>query len=177
MRNPLPSFIHRTMCLLIPAFFFLFSSCNGKKEIQPPEGMCAVDLIRYGKPFLLFVPDTTANPLNITEEASGALVIKAGKSFAISIFEEKADLSLKQEDLKTDEVNKFTAYLHEDPNAIFWESSITEPEYHFLINQTIGARDFSFQDVQDPENKLLSKAAVQKMFESCRSIVESPKME
>lgn len=163
------------MFLLLLSFLLLLNSCGGKEEAKAPEGMCSIELQSYGKPFAVFVPDTSSNPLIITEEASGALLVKAGKNFAISIFEEKADLALKKEDIKADEVNKFTSFVNDEPNAIFWESSITEPEFHFLINNTINNRDFSFQDLQDPENKLFSKAVVQKMFESCKSIKELPK--
>lgn len=148
----------------------LLSSCSTKEEQVIPEGMCSIDLQGYGKPFSLLVPDTSKNPLSISEEASGALLVKAGKSFGLSIFEEKADLALKREDLKADEVNRLSSFISEDPNALFWESSITEPEFHFLVNASVNGREFSFQDLQDPEAKLLSKASVQKMFESCRNI-------
>lgn len=146
------------------------SSCSNKPEQVIPEGMCSIELQRYGKPFSILVPDTSKNPLSITEEASGALIVKAGKSFGLSIFEEQADLALKREDLKADEVNRLTAFISEEPNALFWESSITEPEFHFLVNASVGGRDFSFQDLQDPEAKLPGKASVQKMFESCKNI-------
>lgn len=148
----------------------ILSSCSTKEEQVIPEGMCSIDLQRYGKPFSMLVPDTAKNPLSISEEASGALLVRAGKNFGLSIFEEQADLALKREDLKADEVNRLTAFISEEPNALFWESSITEPEFHFLVNASLGGRDFSFQDLQDPEAKLLSKASVQKMFEACKNI-------
>ena len=75
-------------------------SCGGKKAEQEPivapEGMNVLDLSKYGKPFAIFVPDTTAAKLQITEQSSGALDIKVGTNFAITINEQAADIELKK---------------------------------------------------------------------------------
>lgn len=149
-------------------------SCGGKKqeEIVAPQGMHTLYLNRYGKPFAIFVPDTVANHMEITEQSSGALDIKVGKTFAMSINEQPADLELKKQDIKGDEVNKFKSYIQEEPNGIFWESEIVQPEYHFLMNQKIGNSDYSFEDIRDPESNPLSKDAIQKMYDSAKNIKE-----
>jgi hypothetical protein len=158
--------------LFVMAMVFLITACNNssKDELMPPEGMSVVKLNSFGKPFAIFVPDTSKNPLSITEESSGALIIKAGNSFAVAVYEEAADLELKRSDIKADEINKLNAFLSDEPNAIFWESAITEPEYHFLLNSTVGETSYSFQDHQASEGKVPSKSAVQKMFDSCKNI-------
>ncbi|HQQ93370.1 MAG TPA: hypothetical protein PLQ93_02350 [Bacteroidia bacterium] len=159
--------------------FTALLSCGIKKSESPvaPEGMCIISLSNYGKPFSLFVPDTSKNPLRIEEDPSGALNIMAGNAFALSIYEQSADLDMKRSDIKSDEVNKLTSFLTDEPNAIFWESAITEPEYHFLMNLKIAGQDYSFQDLLRPDIKAPGKAAVQKMFDACKQAVAHPPKE
>jgi hypothetical protein len=155
-----------------------FISCGDKKSEEPivaPQGMNVLDLTRYGKPFVIFVPDTTAAKLEITQQSYGALDVKVGKGFNISINEQQADIETKKKDIKEDEVNKFKSYLVEEPGAIFWESEITQPEYHFLMNQKIGNRDFSFEEVKSTEAEPFSKESIQKMFDSAKNIKEVKK--
>lgn len=155
-------------------------SCGGKKNEQEaivaPQGMNVLDLSRFGKPFAIFVPDTTAAKLEIVQQSYGALDIKVGKAFAVSINEQSADIELKKTDVKGDEVNKFKSFIAEEPNAIMWESEITQPEFHFLINQKIGNAEYSFEDIKstDGEN-IFGKEAIQKMFDSAKNIKEIKK--
>ena len=153
------------------------TSCGSKKEeaIVAPQGMHVLDLSRFGKPFAIFVPDTTSAKFEIIEQPSGSLDIKVGKTFALSINEQAADIELRKADIKGDDVNKFKSFVTEEPSAIFWESEITQPEYHFLMNQKIGNTDYSFEDIRDPEANALGKDAVQKMFDSSKNIKEMKK--
>lgn len=156
-------------------------SCGGKKAEQEPivapQGMNVLDLSKYGKPFAIFVPDTTVAKLQITEQSSGALDIKVGTNFAITINEQAADIELKKKDIKEDEVLKFKNYIVEEPNAIFWESEIVKPEFHFVINQKIGATDYCIEDIKSTETEPFDKATTQKMFDSGKSIKEIKKEE
>jgi hypothetical protein len=152
-------------------------SCGGNKseEIVAPEGMHTLNLNRFGKPFAIFVPDTIANKMEITEQSNGALDIKVGRAFAISINEQAADIELRKQDIKDDEINRFKTYIAEEPNAIMWESQIVQPEFHFLINQKIGTADYNFEDIRDTESNTLGKDAIQKMFDSAKNIKEMKK--
>ncbi|MEI8137593.1 MAG: hypothetical protein WCH21_09750 [Bacteroidota bacterium] len=156
-------------------------SCGGKKAEQEPivapQGMNVLDLTKYGKPFAIFVPDTTAAKLLVTEQSSGALEIKVGTNFAITINEQAADIELKKKDIKEDEVLKFKNYIVEEPAAIFWESEIVKPEFHFLINQKIGTTDYSIEDLKSTETDPLNKESTQKMFDSGKNIKEIKKEE
>lgn len=167
--------MQKTIITLLSATCLIgMTSCGGNKaeEIVAPEGMHALDLNRFGKPFAIFVPDTIANKMEITEQTNGALDIKIGKSFALSINEQAADIELRKQDIKDDEINKFKVYIAEEPNAIMWESEIVQPEFHFLMNQKIGTADYSFEDIRDTESNTLTKAAIQKMFDSAKNIKE-----
>lgn len=153
-------------------------ACGGEKKdeaIVAPQGMNVLDLNKYGKPFAVFVPDTTAAKLVITEQTSGALDIKVGTNFAITINEQAGDIELKKTDIKGDEVNKFKSFITEEPTAIFWESEITKPEFHFLINHKIQNKDYSIEDLKSTEMEPLSKEATQKMFDSAKGIKEIKK--
>lgn len=156
-------------------------SCGGKKKEQEaivaPQGMNVLDLTKFGKPFAIFVPDTTAAKLTVTEQSSGALDIIVGTNFAITINEQAADLELKKKDIKEDEVLKFKNYVVEEPTAIFWESEIVKPEFHFVVNQKIGNTDYSFEDLKSTEVEPFDKATTQKMFDSAKNIKEVKKEE
>jgi len=181
--RPLTNNTSNSLLSAFQKMFFLFGmvvigyACGNKSpdQIPAPDGMCAVELSKYGKPFSIFVPDTSKNPFHVTEEGSGALIVKAGSTFAISITEETNDLQLKRTDIETDEINKFTAYIVNEPNAILWESAITEPEYHFVLNTKVAGREFSFQDAQNTESKAPGKMSVELMFNNCKSIQELSK--
>lgn len=158
-----------TICAIVT-----FVSCGnkGENEIVAPQGMHTLNLNRFGKPFAIFVPDTIANKLSITEQTNGALDIKVGTNFAISINEQAADIEMKKMDIKDDEINKLKSFIVEEPTAIMWESQIVQPEFHFLINQKIDNNDYSFEDIIDTESKSLGKEAIQKMFDSSKNIKE-----
>lgn len=155
-----------------------FTSCGGgdkKEEIQAPAGMVALDLSKYGKQFSIFVPDTTTSKLTVTEQSWGALEIKVGKSYQISITEDPGDIELKKSDIKSNDINIFKAYLVEEPLTIMWESEITKPEYHFYSVQKIGGNSYVFEDIVPADGEPLGKEAVQKMLDSAKKIVEKQK--
>jgi len=152
------------------------SSCGDKKPAQEPivapEGMNVLDLSKYGKPFAIFVPDTVQNKLQVVEQTYGALEITVGANFAVSISEQAEDIEAKKKEIKEDEVNKIQSFLVEEPTAIFWESAITESEFHFMINQKIGTAEYNIKDLINTDAKPFDKAAVQKMFDSAKNIKE-----
>lgn len=157
-------------------FIFLLAifivACNGKeKEVaNMPEGMQAYNLSSYGKPFSIIVPDTLKTKIEITEQSTGALEIRAGKNFAIVINEQFADLNQIRSDLKDDEVNKLKTMIVDEPDALFWESEIVQPEFHFFMNKKIGAAEYSFEDLKSTESEPFNKNAAQRMFDACKKI-------
>lgn len=155
-----------------------FTSCGGKEtkeNIEAPAGMLALDLSKYGKQFSIFVPDTTAAKLSIVEQSWGALEIKVGKTFQLSITEDPGDIELKKSDIKSNDVNVFKAYVVEEPLTIMWESEITKPEFHFYSIQKAAGNTYVFEDVVSADGEPLGKEAVQKMLDSVKKIVEKQK--
>jgi hypothetical protein len=154
-------------------------SCGDKtpkqEPIVAPQGMNVLDLTKYGKSFAIFVPDTNNAKLEIMEQSWGALEIKVGNNFAISISEDEADLNLRKADIKADEVNKFKSFAVEEPNTIMWESEITKPEFHFITIQKIGTTAYTFEDIKSSETEPFGKEAIQKMLDSAKGIKEVKK--
>jgi hypothetical protein len=148
-------------------FIYGMFNCSPKaeEEISVP-GMHMLDLSKYGKPFSILVPDTVKNNFQINEQPNGSLDIRSGKNFALSIFEQEADLKLKKEDVTHDDVNKLKQFVKEEPQGIIWESQIVDPEFHFLVNTPVGISTYSFEDIHDPQLNTFSRDAVEKMYYS-----------
>ena len=155
--------------LVIAVIALCVFSC-GNKTANTPKGMHALNLSNYGKPFSIFVPDTVKNHLQVIEQPSGALEIRSGSNFGIAINEQAGDLVLLRKDLKDDEVNRLKSFIKEEPNALFWESEVVQPEYHFFVNQKMGNSDYSFEDIKSTDLEPFGKAAVETMFNSSMNI-------
>lgn len=166
---------------LISALMVVLSiqSCGEKKKEEPavvaPAGMVVLDLSRFGKPFTIFVPDTTVSKMEIAEQTWGALEIRIGKDFQISITEDPGDIELRKSDIKGDEINKFKSFIVEEPATIMWESEITKPEFHFYSVQKIGNSTYVFEDIKSTEAEPLSRESVQKMLDAAKSMKEVKK--
>jgi hypothetical protein len=156
------------------------SSCGGKEtqqNIEAPAGMVALDLSKFGKQFSIFVPDTTITKLEVIEQSWGALEIKVGKGFHLSITEDPGDIELRKSDIKSNDVNIFKSYVIEEALTIMWESAITKPEFHFYTIKKIGNNTYVFEDVVPADGEPLSKDAIQKMYDSAKNIIEKQKAE
>lgn len=170
----------KKLITLLSAFTLalVITSCGGKEttqNIDAPAGMVALDLSKYGKQFSIFVPDTIASKLEVTEQSWGALEIKVGKTFQLSITEDPGDIELRKSDIKSNDVNIFKSFVVEEPLTIMWESEITRPEYHFYSIQKVGANSYVFEDIVSADGTPLSKEAVQKMLDSAKKIIEKQK--
>lgn len=153
---------------------------NGSKTTEPivaPAGMHILDLSKFGKPFVIFVPDTNNNKLEIIEQQSGELEIKCGKGFHVAILEQAEDLNAKKEELKGDEVNKLKNLHLDSANVILWESEITAPQFHFIYNFKVKDAEYSIRDVISTDAEPFTKDQIEKMLESARNIREAVKPE
>ena len=163
------------------ALVVTLQSCGGKKDDQPeveaPAGMITLDLSKYGKPFTIFVPDSTTGKMQIIEQTWGALEIRIGNNFQLSITEDPGDIELLKTDIKGDEVNRFKSFIVEEAGTIMWESEITKPEFHFYSIQKLGNSTYVFTDVKSAEAEPFSKEAIQKMLDSAKGLKEVKKAE
>lgn len=161
------------------ALVITLQSCGGKKDdqtaVEAPAGMITLDLSKYGKPFTIFVPDSTIGKMQIIEQTWGALEIRIGTSFQLSITEDPGDLELRKTDIKGDEVNRFKSFIVEEEGTIMWESEITKPEFHFYSIQKLGTATYVFEDIKSAEAEPFSKESVQKMLDSAKGLKEVKK--
>ena len=173
----------KTLYTLISALALVVTlqSCGGKKEeqavVEAPAGMITIDLSKYGKPFTIFVPDSTFGKMEIAEQTWGALEIRIGKNFQLSITEDPGDIELRKTDIKADDVNKFKSFIVEEPTTIMWESEITKPEFHFYSIQKIGNSTYVFEDIKSSDAEPFSKESIQKMLDSAKGLKEVKKAE
>jgi hypothetical protein len=154
------------------------TSCGPKEEeekIEVPAGMVALDLSSHGKQFSIFVPDTTTEKLEVVEQSWGALEIKVGKHFNISITEDPGDITLMKSDIKSNDVNVFKSYITDESETIMWESAITVPEFHFYTIQKASGNTYVIQDVISADGSPSNKEQIQKMLDSAKKLVEKPK--
>jgi hypothetical protein len=152
------------------ALVVLYACGTSKQNETPaPEGMFALSLSDYGKPFSIWVPDTTSAHLQIEETSDGALNVRSGPDFGISIYEQATDLVLRKNDIMNDEVNKLQSFISDSPSGIMWQSTITTPEFHFVLNKNIGGGEYSFQDIP---GSAFSASCIKTMFNSASEATE-----
>lgn len=154
---------------MIPAVLSLVN-CTGGKEAEETAnipGMMQVDLTPHGFPISVMIPDSTKGAAEITPQSWGAVEIKVGKHFQISISEGEGDIALAKSDVASNDVNKFKRYIKDEPALIFYESEITQPEFHFYTVVKAGATSYVVEDIK---GEIFSEKDVEKMIESANSI-------
>jgi hypothetical protein len=165
----LQKFIQITLFVGVVFTIYSCSNNNQAEEIVPP-GMQLLDLSYYGKPFSVYVPDTINQKLTITEMPTGALDVRSGEKFAISIYEQATDIDLTKSDISGDDVNKLKTILIDEPSMLMWESEITRPEFHFVLNKSIAGSEYSIEDTRDNDIGIFSKEDIERMLNSSKMI-------
>ncbi|MCX7728156.1 MAG: hypothetical protein N2203_01680 [Bacteroidia bacterium] len=158
----------------------IFFSCGEKKEeIKAPEGMRITNLSSYGKPIILFVPDSTQGKLEITEQPGGILEIKVGRQFDILVKEGEEDIAFKKADLGNDDVYKIKQFIVDEPNSIAWEWAIGDlpSEFHFISVQKVGNSAYTFEDNRNSDGAPFSRSAIEKMLDAVKNIKQATKKE
>ena len=145
------------------------TSCQ-KKDV--PEGTIELNLNKYGKQFSIYVPDTLKEKLEIKEQSWGALEIKIGKRFYISITEDPGDMELMKSDIQSNDVNVFKSYIRDEPQTLMWESYIVKPEFHFYTIQKATGNTYVLQDVVPADGEAFSKEAIEKMYQCSKQLIE-----
>jgi hypothetical protein len=159
----------------------LLITCCSEKEsgakLSNTEGSILLDLSKFGKQFSIYVPDTTTSKLEIVEQSWGALDLKVGTEFQLSIMEDPGDMEFKKSDIKANDVNVFKSFVIDEPLTVIWESAITKPEYHFYSIQKIGADTFVFEDIVSADGSSKSKIAIERMVTSVKKIIAKEKLD
>lgn len=157
------------LLLAAPAVLF-FASCGGSKEEETAAsipGMMETNITINGNQLSIMVPDSTKGKLEIVEQSWGATEIKVGKEFQISIEEGEGDVALMKSDIAGNDVNKFKRYIKDEPTLLFWESEITQPEFHFYTVVKPGAVSYIIQNIKE---EMFSEKAAQTMVDAAKTL-------
>lgn len=155
--------------LATPAVLF-FASCGGTKTEETTAsipGMMEVSLKINGNDLSIMVPDSTKGKMEMVEQSWGATEIKVGKDFQISISESEGDIALMKSDIAGNDVNKFKRYVKDEPTLIFWESEITEPEFHFYTIIKTAKASFLVEDIKEEH---FNEKATQAMVDAANTL-------
>lgn len=152
----------KSLIFVISISFLLFScgtdSNVGESKTTLEKG--EHDLSSQGLPLIIKAP---SEPL-VEAEASG-YDVKSSDVFQL-IVTEGGDIEQKKADIQSDEVNKLQQFIVDEPNALFYETKITEPEYHFYV--VLKDNNSSFE-LQENKTKQFSKEEVKEMFEAAKA--------
>ena len=164
-----------TFLLSLLAILFFVSCKDSNKETKTAvtPGMMELIIKINDNPLSIMVPDSTIGPLKVIQQSWGATEIKVGKGFQITISEDEGDVTLKKSDIKADEVNKFKTFIKEEPATLFWESAITEPEFHFYTVEKAGALFYTIEDIREIN---FNQREIQTMIEAAKSMKPAEKV-
>ncbi|MCK6648481.1 MAG: hypothetical protein L6Q66_02390 [Bacteroidia bacterium] len=157
------------LLLAAPAVLF-FASCGDSKDGEATAsipGMMETSITINGNQLSIMVPDSTKGKLEIVEQSWGATEIKVGKEFQISIEEGEGDVALMKSDIAGNDVNKFKRYINDEPTLLFWESEITQPEFHFYTVVKPGAVSYIIQDIKE---EMFSEKSAQTMVDAAKTL-------
>lgn len=156
------------LLLVAPALLFV-ASCGGskKEETAALPGMIEVDIKINGNALSIMVPDSTRGKMEIVEQSWGATEIKVGKEFQISISEGEGDIALMKSDIAGNDVNKFKRFIKDEPTLLFWESEITEPEFHFYSISKVGTLSYLIENIKEEH---FSEKGTQTMIDAAKTL-------
>jgi hypothetical protein len=157
------------LLLAAPAILTL-SSCGDTKTEETTTtmpGMMETTITVNGTQLSIMVPDSTKGKLEVVEQSWGATEIKVGKEFQISVTEGEGDVALTKSDIAGNDVNKFKRFVKDEATLVFWESEITEPEYHFYTIVKAGASSYVVEDIK---GEIFNEKATQAMIDAAKTL-------
>ncbi len=155
--------------LLATPAVLLIASCGGSKteDTVTIPGMVQTEITVSGTKMTIMAPDSTKGKMEIIEQSWGATEIKVGKEFQISIEESDGDVALMKSDIAGNDVNKFKRYIKDEPTMLFWESEITQPEFHFYTVVKAGEKSYVIQNLKE---EMFDEKQAESMIEASKSL-------
>ncbi|MDF2437649.1 MAG: hypothetical protein K0Q95_2025 [Bacteroidota bacterium] len=157
------------LLLAAPAMLIL-ASCGGTKNEEATTtlpGMMETTINVNGNKLSIMVPDSTKGKLEVVEQSWGATEIKVGKEFQISVTEGEGDVALTKSDIAGNDVNKFKRFVKDEPTLLFWESEITQPEYHFYTIVKAGNASYVIEDIK---GEIFNEKGAQTMIDAAKTL-------
>lgn len=171
--------------LFTVVFSILMAGCGDKekdKAVSIP-GMTLVDLStqEFNFPVTILVPDSSNGTITITPQNWGAVEIKVGEEFQISVEQgdgENDDLKLiKSTEIDANEVHKVKRYITDEPNLVFYETQMLgsdKSSFHFYGVFKSGDKNYVIEDIKGDD---FTEEAVKKMLDSAKSLSAKVKAE
>ncbi len=166
----------RIFLLALLAAPIFWTACSGDKETAEeviPKGMIALDLKNLGYPVKINVPDSNYFPTVDTIASANGAQIRIGQHFDILVnftTPEDADLE-KQKGLITAADAGMSNFLTGDAETLIWETKFGDLSmHHFIRLVKIGDKTYMVRDNNDNTDNQFSKADVDKMIESAKSL-------
>jgi hypothetical protein len=131
---------------------FSFNSCTQDKPVETETeaplapGMIRMNLISYGVPATIDIPDTTERPHVLETLPSGDLHISVQKWFNITVNVSGMTMDRKKKDIAGDDVDKFQSYVAQDSVSIIYKTQMVNEEYHFYAVIKKGDKTFYASD-------------------------------
>lgn len=155
------------LLLSIPAL--ILSGCKGdesasKDANQAGEALQAgeFDLSKSGVNLIIKAPVEPA-----VESAGAGFEVKANEDFQLFIAEGPGDMNLMKSDIEKNDVNKFKRFIVDEPDAILYETEITQPEFHFFVVKKGGNN--TTLEIQDLKAKTFNEEQAKAMFEAAKA--------
>ncbi len=159
----------KLLLLLATPAVILLASCGGSKteDVVSIPGMVQTEITVSGTKLSIMAPDSTKGKMEIMEQSWGATEIKVGTTFQISIEESDGDIALMKSDIAGNDVNKFKRFIKDEPTLLFWESEITQPEFHFYAIIKAGNKSYVIQNLKD---EMFDEKQAESMIEAAKSL-------
>jgi hypothetical protein len=159
---------------------FSFSSCKQDKpaEVADTEaalapGMIRLNLLSYGIPATIDIPDTSERPHIIESLPSGDLHIQVQKWFNITVNVSGMDMDRKKKDIAGNDVDKFQSWVAQDSVSILYKTQMVNEEFHFYaIIKKDGKTFYSEDHYQSTDGTVtnFSEPQVQSMLNAAKTL-------
>jgi hypothetical protein len=160
----------KIILLLTAPALMVIASCGGTKTEENTSsmpGMMETTITVNGNKLSMMVPDSTKGKLEVVEQSWGATEVKVGKDFQVSVKEDEGDISLTKSDIAGNDVNKFKRFVKDEPTLLFWESEITQPEFHFYTIVKAGTASYVVEDIK---GEVFNEKATQTMIDASKTL-------
>jgi hypothetical protein len=159
------------IALAAPIILFCAGCGHSSDEGESTENLNEIKIVILGDSLSIMVPDTITGQKEIKEQAWGAIEIKIGTKFQISIEQNEGDIELQKSDIEGNDVYKFQRYIKNEQALLFWESKIPEMEqsnFHFYTIRKAGNNTYLIKDIDSGDT--YSENDVQVMIDAAERL-------
>ncbi len=153
---------------------------TNNSEAPLAAGMVRIDLSKWHLPATIDIPDTTRKVYGFVENSDGSLLINVGKGFYVSINVSGEPMSMKKNDINSDDLNKPKTWVVSDSNSLLYSTqkdtnafANAKEEFHFYCVVKKGTATYYVQELTqgaDGTVYTFSKEQAQTMFNSAKTL-------